>query len=73
MSDPFIEVTCDGQSVLVAVSTICLVKAETKTLKTCVITGNANVALWVSESYEEVKKRLGIAITPRAETLAVLR
>ena len=61
----------DGRGVLVNPDHVLLVQEETRQLRACIILWDGTVRINVRESFEEIKKRLGLAITPRAETLAI--
>jgi hypothetical protein len=60
----------DGRSVLVNPSKVIVVRDETKEVYAS-ITVDGNIKINVRQSFEEIKKRLGMQITPRAETLAL--
>lgn len=65
----FVEVTCDGKAVLVnALHVICVQEGSKETNVKIVLTDRV---IYAEEEYAEVKKRLGLAISPRAETLAL--
>jgi len=68
----FVELTeHEERRVLLNVSSIRAVLDQGKDTKTQVVMRDS-FSYFVNESYDEVKKRVGLPITPRAETLAIL-
>ena len=72
----FIEVTINGDWRKVLVNSEYITRvvdgaSAAKTVEIHVLEHGDHVQLNVKESFDEVKKRLGLAITPRAETLAL--
>ena len=67
----FIEVTCDGKRVLVNAEDISIVQEGTFQTKTKIVLKRADVELNCTEEYLDIKKALGMTISPRAETLAL--
>lgn len=59
----------DGRSVLVNTDEIAVVREETRTERVCIILRGADIKINVRESFQEIKKRCGLTITPRAETI----
>lgn len=59
----------DGRSVLVNPNKLIAVQEETVTKRARLIL-EGNVHVNVRQTFEEIKKRLGLAITFRAETIA---
>jgi len=60
----------DGGSVLINSDKIVFVQEETREKFAC-ITLDTDARINVRQKFEEIKKRLGMSITPRAETLAI--
>ena len=59
----------EGQGVLVNAEQVTVVREETRSNRACIIVG-ADIRINVRQTFEEIKKRLGMAISPRAETIA---
>lgn len=67
----FVEFTDgDNQLVLVNSEKVIVVKDGDRQINVCLIVGeSADIKINVRQSFEEVKKRLGLSISPRAETI----
>lgn len=63
----------DGRGFLVNPDHVAVVLEETKTVHASIVMQGADIKVNVRESFQEIKKRFGLSITPRAETLAVTR
>lgn len=60
----------DGNLVLINPDNVSVIRAENSTVFACIILDQADIKINVKESFEEIKKRFGLAISPRAETIA---
>ncbi len=69
MREQFIEVNADARKVLINVDEILLVHEESAQVKACIILRGTDVRINCTETYQEIRKRLGLAISPRAETI----
>ena len=63
--------THDAGFVLVNSDKVSVVQEETARSRACVILEGGDIRINVCENFQEIKKRLGLSIAPRGETLAL--
>lgn len=56
--------------VLINSDKVSVIRAEDTKTFACIVLDRADIKVNVKESYAEIKKRFGLAILPRAETIA---